>query len=69
VRFGLGDTEMPNSPQQGGGRDSPEGWETPSILRASNLVQAFVDLVSKDDRFTAPILDYRWTTVSSRDSP
>src|SRR5215469_4632728 len=49
VRFGLGDTEMPNSPQQGGsGLTGGLGNAVHSACVA--LVQAFIDVVSKDYR-------------------
>jgi len=47
VRFGLGDTQMPNSPQQGGsGLTGALGNAVYSAC--TNLIQEFVDLVSKD---------------------
>ena len=49
VRFGLGNTEMPNAPQQGGsGLTASLG----NAVHAAcvNLVQAFLDLVSSDER-------------------
>lgn len=64
VRFGLGDTEMPNSPQQGGsGLTASLG----NAVHAAcvNLVQACVDLVTRDEQ--SPLRGCTIATVTVRD--
>jgi CO/xanthine dehydrogenase Mo-binding subunit len=64
VQFGLGDTAMPNSPQQGGsGITGAVGNAVHSACR--NLVQAFVDLVATDGR--SPLHGCTIETVTIRD--
>jgi CO/xanthine dehydrogenase Mo-binding subunit len=64
VRFGLGDTEMPNSPQQGG--SGITGALGNAVHAACvNLVQAFVDLASSDQR--SPLRGCTLAMVTVRD--
>jgi len=64
VRFGLGDSAMPNAPQQGGsGLTGALGTATHDAC--INLVRAFVDLVSSDTR--SPLRGCRIETVTVRD--
>ena len=64
VRFGLGDTEMPMSPQQGGsGLTGAMGTAVHSAC--TRLVQTFVEMVSKDDR--SPLRGCTTAEVTLRD--
>lgn len=64
VRFGLGDTEMPNSMQEGG---SGLAASLSNAVHTScrNLMQAFVDLVTNDKR--SPLQGCRIEHVTARD--
>ncbi len=64
VRFGLGDSAMPNAPQQGGsGLTRALGNATHDAC--ASLVRAFVDLVSSDAR--SPLHGCAIETVTVRD--